>query len=178
MHNHGDVQWPSHGSCTECIQNIWPSMVKPVSPMISFFRRLFLSKRPKAESGFKSQRGKLQVSSMFACDYILHADHCGMLSFSVSSLFVKIKIFPCYSLNHGALKRCLTYPTSCGNVYLLDICSFLIKYVCSLKVAGAGEVYSRFLQQIWTFIIHPTCFPPPPPHQFSTFFPSAPPVHP
>ena len=30
MHNHGDVQWPSHGSCTACIQNIWQNMVRPV----------------------------------------------------------------------------------------------------------------------------------------------------
>ena len=30
MYNHGDVQCPSHGSCTACIQNIWLSMVKPV----------------------------------------------------------------------------------------------------------------------------------------------------
>ena len=53
--------------------------------------KLVLSKRSKAESGFESQRGKLQVSSMFACDYILHADYCDVLAFSVSYMFIKIK---------------------------------------------------------------------------------------
>ena len=35
-----------------------------------------------------------QVSGMFACDYILHADYCGMLSFSVSYMYINIKILP------------------------------------------------------------------------------------
>ena len=38
--------------------------------------------------------GATQVSGMFACDYILHADYYGMLSFSVSYMYIKIKILP------------------------------------------------------------------------------------
>ena len=49
-------------------------------------------KRPRVGSGFESQRGKLQVSSMFACNYILHADSHGVSVFSVSYVPIKIKI--------------------------------------------------------------------------------------
>ena len=38
--------------------------------------------------------GETQVSGMFACDYILYADYCGMPSFSVSYMSIKIKVLP------------------------------------------------------------------------------------
>ena len=56
------------------------------------FNRLVHTKGLKAEFGFESRRGKLQVSSMFACNYILHADYHGVSSFSVSYVPIKIKI--------------------------------------------------------------------------------------
>ena len=51
----------------------------------------FVVKDSWVGSGFESQRGKLQVSSMFACNYILHADYHGVSGFSVSYVPVKLK---------------------------------------------------------------------------------------
>ena len=36
-------------------------------------------------------KGKLQVGSMFACNYILHADYHGVSGFSVSYVPIKLK---------------------------------------------------------------------------------------
>ena len=66
-------------------------MLAQISPPGLVFSKLVLSKRLKAKSGFESQRGKLQVSSMFACNYILHADYHGVSGFSVSYVPVKLK---------------------------------------------------------------------------------------
>ena len=77
-----------------------------------------------------------------------------------------------------AYTRCLPSPTSRCNFYLLDICLFSLKYVCSLKVAGSKVVYSRFPERCWTPIPCLIPFLTSPMHQFFAPSPPTPPACP
>ena len=77
------------------------------------------------------------------------------------------KNLPWYWSSHEATSRCLTSPASRCNFRLLDVCSFLIKYLCSLKVAGSREVYNKFPQLLGTIKWSPNFLLTSPTHQFS-----------
>ena len=75
-----------------------------------------------------------------------------------SSVFGSWDQFFTYA-DHAFWSKNVVWPTQphVKNVYLHAILSFLLTYECSLKVAGAGEVYSRFCSRSGPPFIHPTC---------------------
>ena len=141
------------------------------------FNRLVHTKGLKAEFGFESRRGKLQVSSMFACNYVVHAGHRDILGFSVSYLSIKTKF---------CREETIPWRTFLHPVWLLHTSTYMFAYIlftpnhihvtcetCRSTYLRAGFFYDIHGQKWCPDISQPSHI-----HQFSRYNCLPPRIHP